>query len=108
MLERVSEKSVIDLVNLSQYVMFSLGCPSHIYDLDKISGKIEVCLSEGGESFTALDGKEYILPKSVLIIRDEEKILSIAGIIGGESSKVDQNTKNIFIEFACFDSKKDS
>lgn len=90
------------LVDISNYGMFSLGRPNHMYDADKIVGKIEIKLSKGGEKFLALNGENYILPKGLTIIMDDEKLLAIAGVIGGESSKVDENTKNILLEVGNF------
>ncbi|MDZ5761129.1 phenylalanine--tRNA ligase subunit beta [Lyticum sinuosum] len=90
------------LINLSNYVMYDLGYPNHIYDLDKIIGNPHVRKSREGEKFIALGGKEYILPSGLIIIADDEKVLSIAGIIGGELSKIDEKSKNILIEFGIF------
>lgn len=90
------------LVDISNYGMFSLGRPNHMYDADKIDGKINIKLSKGGEEFLALNGETYILPKGLTIIVDEKKVLAIAGVIGGESSKVDEHTKNILLEVGSF------
>lgn len=91
------------LVNLSNFTMMNIGNPNHIYDLDKIKGeKIHVRLSQENEKFIALGGKEYDLPPGLLVICDSEKVLSIAGVMGGELSKVDHNTKNIMVEIANF------
>ncbi len=91
------------LVNLSNFIMMNFGNPNHIYDLDKIIGNtIYVRLSEGGEEFIALGCKPYTLPKGILVICDAKKILCVAGVIGGELSKVDENTKNILVEVANF------
>ena len=90
------------LVDISNLSMYEFGRPNHMYDADKIKGNIEIRLSQEGEFFKSLDDKEYELPKDILVIADDEKILSIAGIIGGENSKVDENTKNILIEVANF------
>lgn len=94
------------LVNLSNFTMMNLGNPNHIYDLDKIKGeKIYVRLSKDNEKFIALGGKEYCLPSGLLVIADKEKVLCIAGVIGSELSKVDENTKNILVEVANFTPK---
>ncbi len=92
-----------DLVNISNYVMFTYGRPSHIYDAGKICGKISVRSSQLGEKFTAIGGQEYQLPEGLIVIADDEKVLAVAGVIGGESSKVDEATTNILIEVANFD-----
>jgi phenylalanyl-tRNA synthetase beta chain len=91
------------LVNLSNFTMMNLGNPNHIYDLQKIKGnKISVRLSQNNEKFIALGGKEYALPGGLLVICDAEKVLSVAGVMGGELSKVDENTKDILVEVANF------
>ena len=102
-LSHIKELHNNPLVNISNFLMFDLGHPNHIYDLDKIAGdKIYVKLSDGGEEFIALGGQSYILPKDILIISDSEKVLCVAGVMGGELSKVDENTKNILVEVANF------
>ena len=95
-------KSHSALVDISNLTMYEFGRPNHIYDADKIKGDIKIRLSQEGEFFKSLDGNEHTLPKDVLVISDDEKILSIAGIIGGENSKVDENTKSILVEVANF------
>ena len=93
------------LVNISNYVMFDTARPNHIYDADKINGVIKVRRSIANENFTPLNMDKIALPPGILVIADDEKILSIAGVIGGELSKVDSSTKNIVIELANFDRK---
>ncbi|AEI88551.1 MAG: phenylalanine--tRNA ligase subunit beta [Candidatus Midichloria mitochondrii] len=93
------------LVDISNFMMFDLGRPTHIYDADRIKGQVLVRRSIEGENFRAIGGDEYVLPEGLLVIADQEKILSIAGVMGGEESKVTQNTKNILIEIADFDSE---
>jgi phenylalanyl-tRNA synthetase beta chain len=100
---KVKDLHESSLVNLSNFTMLSLGNPNHIYDLSKIAGDtIYVRLSNGGEEFIALGGKSYILPEGILIICDDQKVLSVAGIMGGELSKVDENTEEVFVEVANF------
>ena len=90
------------LVDLSNFSMYEFGRPNHIYDADKIEGDIKVRLSREGEFFQSLEDRIYCLPKNILVVADAKKVLSIAGIIGGKSSKVDNDTKNILIEVASF------
>lgn len=100
---KVKESSNEDLVNISNFAMFDLGNPNHFYDLDKISGNtVHVRMSNEGEEFIALGGKKYVLPKDLLVIADAEKILCVAGVMGGELSKVDNETKNVLVEVANF------
>ncbi len=90
------------LVDISNFIMISNGRPNHIYDADKITGKISIRYSKKGEKFQDLFGKEHELIDGILIISDEEKILSIAGVIGGNGAIIDQNTKNIIVEIGVF------
>ena len=100
--ESVDIETRTALVNLSNFAMYEFGRPSHIYDANKIIGKISIRLSRNGEKFISLELKEYELPSGILVVSDDEKILSIAGVIGGESSKVDETTQNIIVEVANF------
>jgi phenylalanyl-tRNA synthetase beta chain len=90
------------LVTLSNHLMFDIGRPNHIYDLNKINGEIAVRLSQHDEEFIAIGGQEYKLPSGIMVIADEQKILAIAGVMGGELSKVDENTTNVLVEMANF------
>ncbi len=90
------------LVTISNYTMLDLGRPNHIYDASKIVGKIYIRHSKKGEKFVAIGGMEYVLPDGILIVADDEKVLSIAGVMGGELSKVDDNTTEVFVEVAVF------
>lgn len=95
-------KSINNIVDISNYVMFEYNQPVHIFDANKIvDSKIEVRAAVKGEKLVTLDGIERELDGE-LIIADTEKPLAIAGIIGGSNCEVDENTKNIFIEVAYF------
>ena len=91
------------VVDITNYVMFDLNRPLHAYDLDKIKNKITVRNSKKGESFKALDNKNYTLDKDMCVIADDEGVLGLGGIIGGERSGTEINTKNILLESAYFD-----
>lgn len=101
-LKMVDEEHENALVNISNFVNLTYGRPNHIYDADKISGDIVVRKSLEGEKFVALGEEEYTLPAGLTVVADDEKVLAIAGVIGGELSKVDESTKNILIEVAHF------
>ena len=90
------------LVDISNFTMYEFGRPNHIYDADKIKGDIKVRYSHRGEYFKSLDGIEYELPGGILVVVDEEKILSVAGVIGGDSTRVSEQTTSILIEVANF------
>ncbi len=99
-------KSRGGVVDISNFAMLSYGRPNHIYDADKICGKIHVRKSKDNEIFEDLTGKKYELSAGITVVSDEEKILSIAGLIGGKSSMVDNNTKNIMVELGLFSQRQ--
>ncbi len=90
------------LVSISNYAMLSYGRPNHVYDADKVIGELVIRRSNEGEKFVALGGMEYTLPQGLLVVADSSKVLAIAGVMGGELSKVDNNTCNILVEVANF------
>lgn len=101
-LELTGHKHENVLVNISNFFMFDTGHPNHIYDADKICGEVKVRKSISNEKFTPIGMHEICLPAGVLVVADEEKIIAIAGVIGGESSKVTDSTKTVAIELANF------
>lgn len=95
-------KSINNIVDLTNFVMFEYNQPIHAFDADKISNNsIIVRNAEPGEKIITLDGIEREL-NDELVIADTEKPIAIAGIIGGKNSEVDENTTNIFLEVAYF------
>lgn len=95
---------VNNIVDITNYVMLETGQPLHAFDADKIKNKkIIVRKSFAGETIKTLDGVDRKLDNDILLIADEEKILALAGIMGGEKCKVDSDTKNILLESANFD-----
>lgn len=101
-LRRSGIRSISPVVDISNYVMIELGQPMHGFDLEKIAGSIHVRLSDAGEKLMLLDGSEVELTLGTLLIADEEKPLALAGIMGGESSAVTDNTTDILLESAFF------
>lgn len=100
----IGQKSINNIVDATNYVMFDIGNPIHAFDLNKLeSPKIIVQNALNGEKFTLLDGKDVILDDSMLTIRDEKDALVIAGVKGGKKAEIDNNTKNIVIEVANFE-----
>ena len=90
----IGSSKKLPLVDISNFIMFSYGRPNHIYDADKIEGNIVVRSAKDGERFIAIGGEEYSLSSDdVTVIADDVKILSVAGVIGGETSKVTEHTK---------------
>ncbi|KTD19688.1 phenylalanine--tRNA ligase subunit beta [Legionella londiniensis] len=90
---------VVDAVN---YVMLELGQPMHAFDTHALAGAIQVRHSKPCETLLLLNGEEITLQEKTLVIADEQKPLAIAGVMGGEESAVQANTRNIFIESAFF------
>ena len=96
-LERSGQRSVSALVDISNYVMFELGRPSHVFDLDKIHGGIEVRWGKRGESLKLLNGSTVELDETVGVISDDRQVESLAGIMGGDSTAVTLDTTNIYL-----------
>jgi len=95
-------KIISYLVDVTNYINFDLCRPLHVFDADKIQGNIVIRHSKKGEKFLGLDDQEYILDDNMIVICDEKKIISLAGILGGKNSCCDRETKNILIESAYF------
>lgn len=94
------QRAVAPLVDISNYVMFELGRPSHIFDLDKIDGDLHVRWAKAGEQIELLNGKTIELQADVGVIADAHKPESLAGIMGGEATAVSDDTRNVYIEAA--------
>lgn len=96
-------RPINNLVDITNYVMEEYGQPMHAYDLDTIAGhKIIVKRAKDGDTFMTLDGQERTLDKDMLMINDAEKEIGIAGIMGGENSKITDDVKTVLFEAACF------
>jgi phenylalanyl-tRNA synthetase beta chain len=101
-LEAIGQRSISALVDISNYVMFDLGRPSHIYDRAKLSGALVARRAKDGETVTALNGKDYSLSDTMTVIADEREVHDIAGIMGGEHSGCSEDTTDVLIEIAYF------
>ena len=99
-------RPINNVVDISNYVMLELGQPLHFYDADKLNGIIEVRMAEEGEKLTTLDNIERILSKDDIVISDGKRAIGLAGVMGGLDTEVTENTKNVIIEAAIFDSVK--
>ncbi|RGP55088.1 phenylalanine--tRNA ligase subunit beta [Pseudomonas abyssi] len=102
-LRRSDIRSIDAVVDITNYVMLELGQPMHAFDLAEIKGGIRVRLAEEGEQLVLLDGQEISLRADTLVIADHERPLAMAGIMGGEHSGVSENTRDLFLESAFFD-----
>lgn len=97
-------RPINNIVDITNYVMEEYGQPMHAYDFDTIAGsKIIVRRAHEGEEFVTLDGQTRKLDPSVLMICDADKSIGIAGIMGGENSKITDDVKTMLFEAACFD-----
>ena len=100
---RMTDIKIIScLVDVTNYINFDMCRPLHVFDADKIEGNIIIRHSKKGEKFLGLDDQEYILDDNMIVICDENKIISLAGILGGKNSCCDHETKNILVESAYF------
>ena len=97
-------RPINNLVDITNYVMEEYGQPMHAYDYDTIAGhEIVVKRAKDGDQFQSLDGQMRNLDHDVLMIYDGEKEVGIAGIMGGENSKITDEVKTMVFEAACFD-----
>lgn len=97
-------RPINNIVDITNYVMTELSQPMHAYDIDTIDErKIVVERAANGEKFTTLDGVERELDDTVLLIKDGKKAVGIAGIMGGENSKINEGLNTVLLEAACFD-----
>ncbi|HHX48973.1 MAG TPA: phenylalanine--tRNA ligase subunit beta [Clostridiales bacterium] len=102
-LKSVGIRSINNFVDLTNYILVSIGQPMHAFDYDKIDGQqIIIRNAKEKEKIIALDGKEYTLMKDNLVIANQNEPMAIAGVIGGEKSSVTKNTKTIVLESAAF------
>ena len=104
-LTSVGQKPISAIVDITNYVMLDLNRPLHAYDADKINKGIIVRNAKKGESFKALDNKEYKLDEGMCVISDNSGVLGLGGIIGGIRSGTEIQTKNVLIESAYFISR---
>jgi len=99
-LARCGQRAVSPLVDISNYVMFEFGQPSHIFDLDKIHGGLTVRWGRPGESIELLNGATITVDDQVGVIADERQVESLAGIMGGQATAVSDDTRNVYVEAA--------
>ncbi|EJF89490.1 phenylalanyl-tRNA synthetase beta chain [Bartonella vinsonii subsp. arupensis OK-94-513] len=104
-LSAIGLRPINALVDMTNYISFDLGRPLHVFDADKIKGNLRVRRGREGEQLQALNGKIYHLGINDCVIADEEGVVSIAGIMGGERTSCDETTRRVIIESALWDSK---
>ncbi len=99
----LEQKQISNAVDATNYVTQAIGQPTHAFDLDTLDGDIVVRRAFAGESLRTLDGVERTLHAEDLVIADEKKALSIAGVMGGWDSMITAKTRNVLVEAAWFD-----
>ena len=101
-LEAAGQRPISALVDITNYVMLERGRPLHVYDLDKLTGGIDVRFGKPGETVTLLNEQQVELSDDVLVIADGSGPIGLAGIMGGESTKTEVTTANVLLESAFF------
>ncbi|MBS0617192.1 MAG: phenylalanine--tRNA ligase subunit beta [Spirochaetes bacterium] len=98
----VGQKPINNIVDISNYVLFEMGQPNHAFDRDKISDKIVVDYSQPNEKIALLDGSTHTLAGKLVVIRDHDRPVALAGVMGGAGSETTATTKRLFLESATF------
>ena len=91
------------LVDITNFTTFDLDRPLHVFDTAKLQGSLRIHPAKGGEILKALNGKDYVLAGGETAISDESGVISLGGVIGGESTGCDEATTDVFLEVALFD-----
>lgn len=96
-------KKINFFTDISNYLMYEIGQPTHCYDAKKLKGKIELKKINNNTSFRTLTNKEIKLRKNDLVFTDDDKIINLAGIMGGENTACDKDSREVIIECAYFE-----
>ncbi|WP_411819125.1 phenylalanine--tRNA ligase subunit beta [Hyphococcus formosus] len=102
-LRAIGLRPINALVDITNYISYDRARPLHVYDADKLKGAVVARMGEKGEKFLALDGKEYEIDDTMCVIADENGVLGLGGIMGGEETGCTEETINVFVECAYFD-----
>ena len=101
-LRRAGVRSINVAVDVTNWVMLERGNPMHAFDDDRLAGAIRVRTAEAGERLALLDGREVELDADTTVIADDSGAISLAGIMGGDSTAVSETTRNVYLECAAF------
>lgn len=100
-LESVGQRSINNVVDITNFLNFELGHPAHVFDLKKLAGgKLIIRWARDNEPLTTLDGKKRTLKADELVVADGQRAQSLAGVIGGQDSEVDASTTDVVLEVA--------
>ena len=102
-LTSIGLRPISTLVDITNLMTFDLNRPLHVFDLAKVTGNLTVHPAAGGETLQALNGKEYTLDAGMIAISDETGVVSLGGVMGGETTGCDAETVDVLIEAALFD-----
>lgn len=106
-LAALGQRSINNVVDITNYVMFEIGQPVHAFDYDKLSGsepkEVFIRSAEEDEEITTLDGDTFALAPDMIVIADNEKALDIAGVKGGQASGIDEKTMRVMLSVCSFD-----
>ena len=95
-------RPINNIVDISNYVMLETGQPLHYYDADRLGEKLIVRMAEDGEELTTLDHQKRILSSQDIVIATDQEAVGLAGVMGGLTTEIEEDTKNIIIESAIF------
>ena len=102
-LAAIGLRPISALVDITNFLTFDVNRPLHVFDIGRIAGDLVVRQARPGERIKALNGKEYILDGEMTVIADDAEVLSLGGVIGGESTGCTEATTDVFVEAALFD-----
>ena len=102
-LRAIGQKPISALVDITNLITHDRARPLHVYDASKLSGVVRARMGRDGESFKALNGNVYTVTPAMCVIADDERVLGLGGVIGGEYSGVSETTTDILVECALFD-----
>ncbi len=102
-LRAIGLRPISALVDITNFFTYDRNRPLHVFDADKVAGNLRVHAAQGGETLVALDEKEYTLQPGMTVISDDNGVESIAGVMGGLPSGCTDETTNVFLEAAFFD-----
>jgi phenylalanyl-tRNA synthetase beta chain len=105
-LAAMGQRPINNIVDATNYVLFDMGQPTHVFDLEKLGGtraRLQVRNAQKGEAMTTLSGEELTLDESMLVIASGDQVLALAGVKGGTAAEVDNETRSIVLEVANFE-----